>query len=76
MQGRDTTVGLADPEDIKIKDAIKVVEELDKLEAPLLVVSVPNDTTREISQYVITFPLASLRAPVGRWTRTSIGYDI
>jgi len=77
VRGQDTTVRLANSEDTK--DAVNAVEELKELkkaQVPLLVVSVPNPTTREPSQYVIAAPFASPWVPVGRWTRTSIGYDI
>ena len=78
VQGQDTTVRLANPKDTR--DAVKAVKELEELEksqTPLLVVSLPNPTTREEPlQYIIVSPLASLWIPVRRWTRTSIGYDL
>ena len=77
VRGQDTTVRVANPEDTK--DAIKAVNELEELEksrVSLLVASIPNPATGESSDYVIAPPSASPWIPVGRWTRTCIGYDI
>lgn len=80
VRGQDTTVRLANPEDTK--DAVKAVKELEELQksqTPLLVVYVPNPAAGEeppLLQYIIASPSASPWIPVGRWTRTSIGYDI
>jgi serine/threonine protein kinase len=76
VRGHDTTVRVAKCEDTK--DAVKVIKEFEELakSRSLLVASVPNPTTGESLEYVIAPPSASPWAPVGRWTRTSIGYDI
>jgi hypothetical protein len=76
IQGHDTTVRVAKCEDTK--DAVKVIKEFEELEKSqlLLVASVSNPTTEESMEYVIAPPSASPWAPVGHWTRTSIGYDI
>lgn len=73
VRGRDITVRLAKPEDTW--DAVSKLKDLKESPTPLVVVSIPN-STGESSQYVVASPLPSLWAPVGRWTRTSIGYDI
>ena len=76
VRGLDTTVRLAKPEDTE--DAVKAVKELEDVEKsqmPLVVVSIPNPAG-EPSQYVVRPPIPSPWIPVGRWTRTSIGYDI
>jgi hypothetical protein len=76
VRGQDTTVRLAKKEEIE--DAVNAVKELKGLETPLLVVSIPISATGKPSglEYVVASPLASIRVPVGRWTRTSMGYDI
>lgn len=76
VRGHDTTVRLANPEEIK--GAIKEVKELEGQRTSLLVVSVPapKPATEVPLEYVVASPLPSLWTPVGRWTRTSIGYDI
>jgi Fungal protein kinase len=73
VQGQDTTVSPAKPEDTK--DAVKAIEELGMSQTPLLVVSVLN-CAGEPLRYVVESPLALPWVPVGHWTQTSIGYDI
>jgi hypothetical protein len=73
VQGQDTTVSPAKPEDTK--DAVKAVEELGMSRTLLLVVSVPNRTGEPL-RYVVESPLALPWVLVGHWTQTSIGYDI
>ena len=73
VRGQDATVTLANSEESK--EAVKAVKELEK-ETPLLVVSVPDAGSGKWMRYVVASPFASPWVPVGRWTRTSIGYDI
>ncbi|KAI9433375.1 hypothetical protein F5148DRAFT_113471 [Russula earlei] len=72
-RGWDTTVRLANSEDTRV--AVEAVKELRGL-TPLLVITIPNSVTGEAPEYVIAPPLALPWIPVGRWTRTSIGYDV
>ena len=74
VQGRDTTVRPATTDETK--DAVKAAQELGASKMPLLVVSVPNPATGQPLEYIIASPRASPYVPVGRWTRTSIGYDV
>jgi hypothetical protein len=74
VQGQDATVTPANSKDTK--DAVNAVKELEKSQTPLLVISLPDSMTGKPLRYVITSPVASLWVPVGRWTQTSIGYDI
>ena len=64
--GHDTTVKLAKPKDTK--DTVKAIKELEKLQTPLLVISVPKPATGEHLEYIIMAPLASPWVSVGHWT--------
>lgn len=72
MRGEDPSVRRATPQETE--DAVKAVKELEELgsNTKLLVVSFQNPA----AEYVIAPPRPSPSIPVGRWTRTSIGYDI
>jgi Fungal protein kinase len=76
VRGLDTTVRLAKSKDTR--DAVKAVKELEKSQVPLVVVSIPNPAAGDSLpyEYVVASPIPSPWIPVGRWTRTSIGYDI
>ena len=73
-QGHDTTVRAATSEERN--NAVRVAQELGASKNDLLVISVSKPTIGEPLRYVIAPPRASPYIPVGRWTRTSIGYDI
>ena len=70
-RGHDSTVADALPEDVKC--AQLVVPELAKEES-LLSITIPDGLTPR--HYIVPRPRARPDIPTGRWTRTSIAYDV
>jgi hypothetical protein len=75
-RGHDTTVRRAT--EMEGKEAMKSADELKEWKDRLLVVSIPNGNGEDGGgmEYVVGPPSMSPWMLVGRWTRTSIGYDV
>jgi hypothetical protein len=72
VRGHDTTVSIPTSEDIEAM--MKSVRE--PPEGPHLSVTIPVQSRSKPRRYIISRPRARPYIPAGRWTRTSIAYDV